>query len=227
MRRIRILGLSGALGLLLAPGCASLDEYDGPVTVLDLGLCSQEGDFTLESTNPYFPMEVGKKWILEGGGERVQITVLDETEEVAGVTTRVIEEREWEDGEMKEVSRNFFAQAADGTVCYFGEDVEMYKDGQLVSRQGEWNAGDPGSRPGIIMPANPTVGMKFQMEVAPGASDEGLIVAVGETATVPAGTFPRTIRVREIDPQDNEAEDKLFAAGVGFLVDEDMKLVSQ
>jgi hypothetical protein len=44
---------------------------------------------------------------------------------------------------------------------------------------------------------------------------------------VPAGTFPRTIRVRETDPQDNEAEDKLFAAGVGFLVDEDMKLVSQ
>jgi hypothetical protein len=226
MRRIRILGLSGALGLLLAQSCASLDEYDGPVTVLDLGLCSQEGDFTLESSNPYFPIEVGKQWILEGGGERVQITVLDETKVVAGVTTRVIEEREWEGGEMKEVSRNFFAQAADGTVCYFGEDVEMYKDGELVSREGEWNAGDPGSQPGIIMPANPTVGMKFQMEVAPGAGDEGLIVAVGETATVPAGTFPRTIRVREIDPKDNEQEDKLFAAGVGFLVDEDMKLVS-
>lgn len=43
-------------------------------------------------------MEVGKKWVLEGGNERVEVTVLDETEIVAGVTTRVIEEREYKNG---------------------------------------------------------------------------------------------------------------------------------
>jgi hypothetical protein len=224
MRAIRILGLS-LFAFLVAQACASLEPYEGPVTELDLGLCSPQGEFTLESTNPYFPMDVGQQWILEGGGEKVQISVLDETVEVAGVMTRVIEEREWEDDEMVEISRNFFAQAADGTVCYFGEDVEMYEDGQVVSREGEWRADEPGSRPGIIMPANPDIGMKFQMEVGR-ASDEGLIVAVGETRSVPAGTFTETIRVREIDPSDNEEEDKLFARGVGFLVDEDMELQS-
>jgi hypothetical protein len=221
---MRILGLS-ITALLVVQACASVESYEGPVTPLELAVCSPEGEFTLESTNPYFPMDVGKQWILEGGGERVQISVLDETVVVGGVTTRVIEEREWEDDEMVEVSRNFFAQAADGTVCYFGEDVEMYEGGEMVSREGEWRADEPGSRPGIIMPANPSVGMKFQMEVGR-AGDEGLIVAVGESRTVPAGTFTEAIRVREIDPKDGEEEDKLFARGVGFLVDEDMELVS-
>lgn len=104
----------------------------------------------------------------------------------------------------------------------------MYEDGELVSRAGEWRADAPGSRPGIIMPAEPAVGMKFQMEVSPGrAADEGLVVAVGETRTVPAGTFTETIRIREIDPGDDEEEDKVFAAGVGILVDEDLELVEQ
>lgn len=224
--RSRILSLSTVLVSVGAGGCASLDKYEGPVTQLDLALCAPTGEFTLESSNPYFPMDVGRQWVLEGGGERMEVTVLDETEVVGGVTTRVIEEREFEKGELHEVSRNFFAQAADGTVCYFGEEVEMYKDGELVSRSGEWRADAPGSRPGIIMPADPTVGMRFQMEVAPGqASDEGLIVAIGETREVPAGTFTETIRVREIDPKDNEEEDKVFAAGIGILVDEDIELV--
>lgn len=217
-----------ALGVVAGVACAGLEPYRGPVTALDLAVCSPQGEFTLASTNPYFPLDVGRTWVLEGGDERVQITVLDETTEVAGVTTRVVEEREWEDGELKEVSRNFFAQAADGTVCYFGEDVEMYKDGALASRQGEWRADAPGSRPGIIMPADPAIGMRFAMEVAPGkAEDHGLVVAMGETTTVPAGTFAQTIRVREINPQDDEEEDKIFAAGVGFVTDEDMVLVSR
>ena len=51
--------------------------------------------------------------------------MLDDTEVVAGIETRVVEEKEWEDGEVIEVSRNFFVQAPDGTVCYYGEDVDM------------------------------------------------------------------------------------------------------
>jgi hypothetical protein len=214
-----ILGPWATLGATLALGCASVERYEGPVDTLDLALCSPDREFSLESTNPYFPMDVGRRWVLEGGDERVQITVLDETEVVAGVTTRVVEEREWEDGEEKEVSRNYFAQASDGTVCYFGEEVEP--------EMGEWRADQPGSRPGIIMPADPRPGMKFQMEVDPeSAADEGLIIALGRTTKVPAGTFTDTVVLQEIDPLDDEREIKVFAAGVGFLVDEDMKLVS-
>ena len=158
------------LGLASVQACTSRETYEGPIVPVSLEVCSPEEEFTLESTNPYFPMDVGKQWILEGGDERVQVTVLDETEEVAGVTTRVIEEREWEKGELHEVSRNFFAQAADGTVCYFGEDVDVYRDDGTITHEGAWRAGSAGYRPGIIMPADPRPGMRFQTEVAPGES---------------------------------------------------------
>lgn len=206
--------------LSLLAACASdFLSYDGPLVVIDADVvCDPSGDFTLESTNEYFPMSVGLQWVLEGGDERVQITVLDETKVVAGVTTRVIEEREWKDDEIDEISRNFFAQASDGTICYFGEEVDP--------AEGVWRADEPGRGPGIIMPANPVVGARYVMEAAPGeAEDMGLVVGVGESISVPAGTFARTLRVLEYDPLDDEDEYKFFAAGVGIVIDEDLELV--
>lgn len=217
------LSLALVLGLMAARPLPAQDV----TTTLDLSICSPSaGGFTLESTNPYFPMTVGSEWVLEGGDERVVITVLDETETVGGVTTRVVEEREFEDGEIVEVSRNFFVQASDGTVCYFGEDVDNYEDGEVVSHESEWRADAEGSRPGIIMPADPRPGMRFQMEVGPGAVDEGEIVELGESVEVPAGTFTETMRLLESNPLEDEEEYKVYAKGVGILIDEDLELVS-
>lgn len=233
--------LSVAVGGALFVGCAesmppSVDGWDtslaaGSVESVSPDRCSPAGGgFTFESTNPYFPLEVGRRWVLEGedDGEpvRVEITVLDETEVVGEVVTRVVEEREWEDGELHEVSRNFFARASDGTVCYFGEEVEIVEDGRVVSRGGAWRADEPGNRPGIAMPADPRPGQEFPMEIAPGqAEDRARILGTG-TVRVPAGTLPDAILVRESDPLDGEEEYKVFAAGVGFVVDEDLELVA-
>lgn len=228
MKRTGMVGQVGALVFPLVQGCASdRESFDGTIVPLDLEVCSPTGEFTMQSTNAYFPMEVGKQWVLESGSERVQVTVLDETEVVAGVTTRVVEEREWEDGELKEVSRNFFAQASDGTICYFGEDVDVFRGDGSVTHDGAWRADAAGSRPGIIMPGNPRPGMRFQTEVAPGvAEDGGLIVALGREIQVPAGTFTETVRVVEINPLEDEEEPNVYAAGVGIVLDEDLELVS-
>jgi len=40
-----------------------------------------------------------------------------------------------------EVSQNFFAQADDGTVYYFGELVDTYGGGSVVSHEGSWLLG--------------------------------------------------------------------------------------
>ena len=56
--------------------------------------------------NDYFILEAGFQTIFEGGGTRLQITVLNETKTVDGVLTRVVEEREWKKGQLYEVSRN-------------------------------------------------------------------------------------------------------------------------
>lgn len=57
-------------------------------------------------------------------------------------------EQEWADGVLIEVSHNFYAQAVDGTVCYFGEDVDIFEGG-TVSHDGAWRADAAGNRPGI------------------------------------------------------------------------------
>jgi hypothetical protein len=198
---------------------------------LSLDLCAPSaGGFTVESSNPFFPLPVGRVWVFDGDEDGVpihlEIEVLRRTEVVAGVTTRVVEEREWEGGELIEVSHNFYAQAGDGTVCYFGEAVDIYESGKVISHEGAWRADDPGNRPGIIMPAEPRANLRYQMEGAPGvAEDEGTIVGTGPVV-VPAGRFTETIRVREFNPLDGGKGTKVFAANVGLVVDEPVVLVS-
>ena len=135
---------------------------------------------------------------------QLHVTVLDAVEVIAGVTTHVVEERESHDGELVEVSRNYFVEASDGTVCYFGEDVDIYEDGAVVSHEGAWRGDGPGNQPGIIMPADPRPGTKFVMESAPGvAEDQGTVVGSGPVE-VPAGAFPDAIRVKELNPLDGD-----------------------
>jgi hypothetical protein len=199
---------------------------------LDLSICDPEaGGFTTVSTNLYFPMEVGDQWAYEGEEDGVPvsllITVLGETRVIDEVTTRVIEEREWEDGELLEVSWNYFAQAGDGTICYFGEDVDIYEE-EGISHEGAWCAEDPDNpdfAPGIFMPADPEPGMKYPMEFAPGvAQDEGQIVGNGPFDVL--GTTYETIRVRESSPLDVGFGYKIFGAGFGLIVDGPLEVVS-
>src|SRR5262245_38963387 len=66
-------------------------------------------ELSASGRNPYFVLEPGYVLQLEGGKTRLTITVLDDTLRVDGVDTRVVEERETENGALIEVSRNFFA----------------------------------------------------------------------------------------------------------------------
>jgi hypothetical protein len=197
---------------------------------VDISICAPTaGPFTLDIDNPYYPLLPGTQLVLEGGDVRLEITVLDDSETVAGVTTRVLEERETEDGELVEVSRNFFTQAPDGSVCYFGEDVDIYEAGAVVSHAGAWRAGVNGALPGILMPASPAAGMAFRQEIAPGvAEDRAVIEAAGETVTVPAGTFSSTIRFLETTPlEPGSTSVKVFARDVGLIVDDAVRLTSR
>ncbi len=60
-----------------------------------------------------------------------------------------------EAAELYEVARDFYAVAADGTVCYFGEDVDFYENGVVANHDGTWRAGVDDALPGIIMPGTP------------------------------------------------------------------------
>lgn len=177
--------------------------------------------------NPYFVMEPGFQLVLEGGGGKLHITVLDETKLVDGVTTRVVEEREWQDGKLHEVARNYFAiceQSKD--VFYFGEEVDFYENGKIANHDGTWLAGN-GNKAGLMMAGTPKLGMKYYQEQAPGvAMDRAEIVSLTDTCTTPAGKFSRCLKVKEGTALNMlETEYKFYAPNIGLIRDAELRLV--
>jgi hypothetical protein len=159
----------------------------------------------------------------------IVITVLDETRLVDGVETRVVVEHESENGEVVEISRNFFALCQPrGDVFYFGEDVDDYEDGRVTGHGGSWLAGQRGALPGLAMFGHPQVGDAAYMEYAPGkAVDHHEVVALDETVTTPAGTFTGVLKTRETNPlEPGHVEFKWYAPGIGLIVDESARLVA-
>jgi hypothetical protein len=184
-------------------------------------------DWSDHGRNPYFILEPGYALTLEHGTERLVITVLDDTRVVAGVTTRVLEERETNGGQTVEVSRNFYAiDRRTNSVFYFGEDVDMYKNDKVVAHEGAWAAGLSGARFGLMMPGLPLLGAKYYQEVAPKiAMDRAEIAALGETLKTPAGAFTNVLRITETTPLEPGArETKSYAPGVGLIKDGDLLL---
>jgi hypothetical protein len=178
--------------------------------------------------NPYFILEPGFRLTLEEGDTRLVITVLPDTEVVDGVVTRVVEERESKGGTLVEVSRNFFAiSRRTNAVYYFGEDVDIYKDGRVTSHDGAWRSGVKGARFGLFMPGTPRVGEQYYQEIAPRvAMDRARVLDVNARATVPAGSFTNVLRIEESTPLEPFVrEEKWHAPGVGLIRDGDLRLV--
>lgn len=165
----------------------------------------------------------------DGEQVRLRITVLPQTRLVAGVLTRVVEEREWVDGELAEVSRNYLAICRlNGNVFYFGEEVDNYEDGTIVNHDGSWLAGVDGARAGVLMPGSFLLGSRYFQEIAPGvAMDRGCHSRMNLTVTTPARTFSKCVEVLDSDalhPED-EPEPKMYCPGVGLVRDEALRLV--
>ncbi|MBT8078576.1 MAG: hypothetical protein KJO31_08350 [Gammaproteobacteria bacterium] len=186
---------------------------------------------TAKGNNSYWGLKPGPFVVLGNlepdGSEFVIISVLDETEMVDGVETRVIEEREFENGELAEISRNFFAMAKKTKdVFYFGEDVDYFKDGEIIGHDGEWRAGKDGARPGLYMPAKPAVGMKYYMEYAPGAAmDRAEIFETGATVETHRGTFDDCLIITESSPLEPDDESyKRYAPKIGMIYDDGLEL---
>lgn len=206
-------------------GTSSEDPFADPSWRNTFGI--SECSLTSSGRNTYFILEPGFRLVLSGGSEKLQITVLDETKRVAGVTTRVVEEREWKDGELIEVSRNFFAICpTTRDVFYFGEEVDDVNDGQVVGHAGAWLAGTNGARAGLIMPGDPRVGMKHYQEIAPDvAMDRAEILSLDETLKTPAGVFSNCLKTEEGTPLNtNEKEFKTYAPNIGIIQDERLLL---
>jgi hypothetical protein len=178
--------------------------------------------------NRFFILEPGYELVLEAGDERLTKTVTDKTKMVDGVETRMVIEHETKGGKVVEISYNYFAICKrTNSVYYFGEDVDVYKDGKVVGHPGAWLSGVNGAKFGLYMPGVPLVGAKFYMEMAPGVGmDRAQILSVTDTVKTPAGEFKNCVRYVETSPLEPDLKDtKVFAPGVGLIQDGKMKLV--
>lgn len=171
--------------------------------------------------NQYLPLIVGRVWELNNENcddcdedEAVRVSILTDTESVGGQPTRVMEEREWIDGELAEVSRNFVNQCPNTQdVYYWGEDVciaagsedavdeplyehincEAYADdeitaGDLTWGAGAWRAGIDDAEPGILFPGGAfLLGARYFQEGSENAQDWATNEEMGLTADNPAG----------------------------------------
>jgi hypothetical protein len=126
------------------------------------------------------------------------------------------------------VSRNYFARCREtNDVFYFGEAVDIYEDGEIVSHDGAWLAGRKGARPGLIMPGRFLLGSRYFQEIAPDvALDRAENTEMGLELDLPAGTFEDCVKIVETSPLEPGHESiKHYCPGVGLAIDSGIELV--
>lgn len=223
-----VLATAAALTLLALAHPALASVPTGPPTFSN----------PLTFTNLYAPFVPGGVKVYSGRDEGAKTVIADlfltETRtfdlgQGQHVETHVLQETEFEDGRLSEISRNFFAQADDGSVYYFGEVVDQYEDDVVTGHGGSWLVGgptDPGDPaetanapgPALFMPANPEVDDVFKPEDLPPIVDEtDTVKDVGLTVSTLAGKFHDAIRILESSSLDSGTETKWYAAGVGVV----------
>jgi len=215
-RRLAAAATLCAAAVAAAPAQAALPRGDEAVSL-------DPADFTTRITNPYSPMRPGARWVYretdsEGARQRVVVTVTRRTKRIAnGITARVVNDIVTERGEPVEVTEDWYAQDEAGNVWYLGEDTAEYEDGQVVSREGSWEAGVDGAQPGVIMAARPRAGLRYRQEYYKGhAEDRARIVSRREQAAVAVGHFRRVLMTREDNPiGPRVVEFKFYVRGVG------------
>jgi hypothetical protein len=182
----------------------------------------------IKGSNPYLNLTPGYRLSYQDGNNTDTLTVLSETKVIDGVETRVVEDREVKKGAVVELTRDYYAiDSLTNDVYYFGEDVDVYKNGKVAGHEGAWLSGVKGARFGLMMPGRPKAGQKFYQEQAPGvAMDRAEIVSVDEKITTPAGTFDHCIHVVETSPLEKGMRDhKWYASGIGQVKDGKLALV--
>ncbi|HZN80915.1 MAG TPA: hypothetical protein VFC01_14700, partial [Mycobacterium sp.] len=173
-------------------------------------------------TNPLHPTSEVQQTIYGGHVDdkpfRTEVTLFPDTKPIVWqgktVDTAVSQYVAYLDGRIHEVAIDWYAQADDGSVWYFGEDVFNYEDGKVADTNGTWVAGDT-TPAAMIMPARPQIGNVYRPENAPGIAFEEVRVDKADLQVDgPSGKISGAIEVNELH-MDGTREGKIFAPGYG------------
>lgn len=181
-------------------------------------------------TNRWLPYPVGMRLLFHGGFKGIPQTVETyiggATRMIAGVNSRLVDDKDIDNGQLVEETSDFYAQDRKGNVWYMGEVTTHYVNGQLTDHADTWFAGDrfEGQTilPGIIMYADPLShldGAEYQQEYAPNyAEDIGQVIGRDQKVCVPAKCFTDALQVQEhsrLDP--GILEQKWYSPTYGLI----------
>jgi hypothetical protein len=189
----------------------------------------------LEITNAFCPfpdqaLHVQKGMIgSEGTLEIAEFVPRTRTFSFAGqeVVCRTLFEWEFFLGDLMEVSANYFAQADDGSVYYFGEVVVATEPG---GDELSWLVGgatlpsDPPSTlaaeaPALFMPGQPDIGSTWKPEdMAPAFEEQATVIGVEETVRTAFGDCGGCLKVLFSSGGDDQHV-KFLAPGIGEVLE--------
>ncbi len=177
-----------------------------------------------EITNPLWPISDLESVVFSGRVDgkpfHTETTLLPQTRVIEWAPGQQVETQASQyfaflDGRIEEVATDYYAQADDGSVWYFGEEVFDYNEQGLVdSTEGSWLAGKHGP-PEMIMPADPQVGDVHRAENIPAIAFEELTIKrIDQTWPGPTGPVEGVMVASELH-DDGTTSEKVFAPGYG------------
>lgn len=178
------------------------------------------GDTTPE--NPYFPLKQGNVWVYEDGDELITVTVTDTVVEIGGVDCLTVEDVVTEDGELIEVTDDWYAQDTMGNIWYCGELSRNFEDGLLTDLDGSFMHGVDGAKAGILIPGTPMTGTPpYRQEfLLLEAEDLGQVLSLeGDESVEGFDCSGMCLQTRDYSPLEPDTEEnKFYLAGVGLIV---------
>ena len=248
-RRSALLGIALAASLG-AGGCSDGGDESTPVPqptatqmaasgLAELPVAADSGRIDLTAppfsdptdvTNPLFPISDLHSAVLNGRIDgkpfHTETTLLPYTRVIEWTPGQRVEALVSQyvaflDGRIQEVALDYYAQADDGSVWYFGEDVADYNpQGLIAFTTDSWLAGRDGP-PAMIMPGDPKLGDSFRTENIPGVVFEEVTVKeLGKTVRGPTGPVLGAMVGQELH-DDGMKSDKVFAPGYGEFLTRD------
>jgi prefoldin subunit 5 len=188
-----------------------------------------------EIDNPYFPLNPGILSYYEGIENDSEVTekqvvlVSDETIEILGITSRVVQEWEFEGSLLTEESFEYYAQDTSGNVWLMGESSIEYEyddDGNLTGTEEEiWQGGVEQNLPGYVMVENPEVGEayyeRFQINQT---ADQSEVTETDILTSTPFADFEDVVQIQEFSGfNSDEFELSYFAPNIGFIKEEEIE----
>jgi len=208
--------VGAVVGILVVAGSGSARQGAAPIPVLP-----PPGDFVSRIDNKYFPLRPGTTFLFggtqEGKARRVSVFVTHKTKLILGIRATVVLDQVLVGGKREEKTFDWYAQDKHGNVWYLGEDSSDFVNGKWVRSDGSWEAGIKGAKPGIVMMANPRVGVVYRQEYYAGhAEDMAKVLSRNRSVTVAYGSFEHALETSEWTPLERGVlEHKYYVKGVG------------